>query len=160
MSMSCDITGGWGITTLGPWRTISKDADCLPQFSLFNKASTCVFLLRALRALFLSWRFEIYRTGFSSGGSGITVLSELNLTSCWTEVLCTLCWTCQILVWSHFKSNRKQKNVWPFCSAIKSIFAQVLFPPVANLNHYMWIDQRNLIVDVLKMQCSCLRLCI
>jgi hypothetical protein len=33
--------GGGGITTLGAWRTISKDADCLPQLSLFNKASTC-----------------------------------------------------------------------------------------------------------------------
>ena len=33
---------GGGITTLGAWRTISKDADCLPQLSLFNKASTCV----------------------------------------------------------------------------------------------------------------------
>ena len=33
--------GGGGITTLGAKRTISKDADCLPELSLFNKASTC-----------------------------------------------------------------------------------------------------------------------
>jgi hypothetical protein len=32
--------GGGGITTLGAWRTISEDANCLPQLSLFNKAST------------------------------------------------------------------------------------------------------------------------
>ncbi len=33
--------GRGGITTLGAWRTISEDANCLPQLSLFNKASTC-----------------------------------------------------------------------------------------------------------------------
>jgi hypothetical protein len=33
--------GGRGITPLGAWRTISKEADCLSQLSLFSKASTC-----------------------------------------------------------------------------------------------------------------------
>jgi hypothetical protein len=37
--------GGSGITTLGAWRTISKDADCLPQLNSFNKASTSVSLV-------------------------------------------------------------------------------------------------------------------
>ena len=40
--------GGGAITTLGAWRTISKDADCLPQLSLFNKASTCAMYAQGI----------------------------------------------------------------------------------------------------------------